>query len=161
MGEAGIVPADDKICMGQRMMLLRPPNYIDSEYILYCIMEPLFQSRLAKESIGTGVKHLRVGDVEKFCIPFFSLREQKEIVAIVESILSVIEEQERDLDIAFKQSEALRQSILKKAFSGQLVEQDTNDEPASILLERIRVEKEKQIKSSPKKKRTKKRKTAA
>jgi type I restriction enzyme S subunit len=45
------------------------------------------------------------------------------------------------LDSEISHSEALRQSILKKAFSGQLVPQNPNDEPASVLLERIRAEK--------------------
>ena len=50
---------------------------------------------------------------------------------------------DQTLATALQQSEALRQSILKKAFSGQLVPQDANDEPAARLLERIRAEREK------------------
>jgi len=46
-----------------------------------------------------------------------------------------------DIDDNLSKSESLRQSILKKAFSGQLVPQDSNDEPASVLLERIAREK--------------------
>jgi len=51
----------------------------------------------------------------------------------------VIEQNEREIDAALKRSSALRQSILKKAFTGQLVPQDPTDEPASALFERIQV----------------------
>jgi len=61
----------------------------------------------------------------------------------------VIEQNEREIDAALKRSEALRQSILKKAFTGQLVPQDPTDEPASALLARIR--KEHTTHSTPKK----------
>jgi len=52
----------------------------------------------------------------------------------------MIQDQEQSLEVSFKQSAAQRKNILKAAFSGQLVPQDPNDEPASVLLERIRAE---------------------
>ena len=63
---------------------------------------------------------------------------------IIEEKLSVCEELEQEIEANLQKSEALRQSILKKAFSGRLGAQDPNDEPASVLLERIRAEKEAQ-----------------
>ena len=68
------------------------------------------------------------------------LPEQHRIVAEVERHLSVIQNAEAAVDASLKRAERLRQSILKQAFSGQLVPQDPNDEPASVLLERIRAE---------------------
>jgi type I restriction enzyme S subunit len=52
----------------------------------------------------------------------------------------MIQDQEQFLEVSLKQSAAQRKNILKAAFSGQLVPQDPNDEPASVLLERIRAE---------------------
>jgi type I restriction enzyme S subunit len=49
-------------------------------------------------------------------------------------------EQEQAINLSLKQSTAQRQNILRAAFAGQLVPQDPNDEPASVLLERIRAE---------------------
>jgi type I restriction enzyme S subunit len=54
--------------------------------------------------------------------------------------LDFLTQQEKSVELGLKQAEAQRQNILKAAFSGQLVPQDPNDEPASLLLERIRAE---------------------
>jgi type I restriction enzyme S subunit len=70
-----------------------------------------------------------------------SIEEQKEIKNQLESRLSRVDQLEQTIITALQQSELLRQSILKKAFSGLLVPQDPNDEPASVLLERIKAEK--------------------
>lgn len=72
--------------------------------------------------------------------PIPPLPEQREIVRLLDEQFTVIEQNEREIDAALKRSAALRQSILKKAFTGQLVPQDLTDEPTSALLERIRNE---------------------
>jgi len=59
---------------------------------------------------------------------------------ILEERFSIVEQLDQTINTSLQQAEALRQSILKKAFSGQLVPQDPHDEPASKLLERIKAE---------------------
>lgn len=68
------------------------------------------------------------------------LAEQHRIVAEVERRLSVVEKLETVVETGLERAEKLRQAILKRAFEGRLVPQDPNDEPASVLLERIRAE---------------------
>ncbi len=91
---------------------------------------------------GVGINHLSAGKFSRLPVPLCSLPEQQEIVRLLDEQFTVIEQNEREIDAALKRSAALRQSILKKAFSGQLVAQDPADEPAGVLLERIRKERE-------------------
>ncbi|MCP3873127.1 MAG: restriction endonuclease subunit S [Desulfobacteraceae bacterium] len=127
MGEAAIIPKNIKLCMGQRMMLLRVFNDLLSiQYLLYTIMSPPFQSRSERGAVGIGVKHLRVGDVESLVFPMPPFDEQKRIVEIVEQKLSVINEVEAEVENNLSRAGRFRQSILKKAFTGKLVPQENN-----------------------------------
>jgi len=69
------------------------------------------------------------------------LDEQHRIVAEVERRLSVADEMENTIEQSFKQAQRLRQSILKRAFEDKLMPQEPDEEPAGVLLERIKVEK--------------------
>ena len=83
-----------------------------------------------------------MSDLREYRFPLPPLSEQHRIVAEVERRLSVIQQSEAAVEASLARAERLRQSILKQAFSGQLVPQDPDDEPASILLERIKAERE-------------------
>lgn len=91
-------------------------------------------------SITTNIAHLTLEKFEAVHFPLPPLSEQIEIVAIAESELSRVTALELDIKTSLKQSAAQRKNILKAAFSGQLVPQDPGDEPAAVLLERIRAE---------------------
>ena len=100
---------------------------------------------LAALSDGSNVPQLNHKDIDPLPFPLPPLLEQQAIVSEVESRLSVADEVEKTITAELKRAEQLRQSILKKAFSGKLVPQDPNDEPASVLLERIKAEKSENI----------------
>ena len=91
-------------------------------------------------------------------IPLPPLAEQRRIVAEVERRLSVIQQAEATVEASLARAERLRQSILKQAFSGKLVPQDPDDEPASALLERIRAERAEVQASAPAKRKSRTRK---
>ena len=93
-------------------------------------------------SSTSGLYTLSVSKVGVLPVPLPPLAEQRRIVAEVERRLSVVQQAEAAVVASLQRAERLRQSILKRAFSGQLVPQDPNDEPASVLLERIRTQRE-------------------
>lgn len=101
----------------------------------------LFQYEITRKlGSGNNQKALNKERVSEMRIPLPSLAEQQVLVQLVDEKFSVIEQLEKTIATSLQQAEALRQSILKKAFSGQLVPQHPDDEPASLLLERIRTE---------------------
>jgi type I restriction enzyme, S subunit len=75
-------------------------------------------------------------------LPVPSLDEQPFIVEEIERRLSVVDKLEATVEANLKQADSLRQSVLKRAFSGELIPQDPDDESASVLLERIRAERQ-------------------
>ncbi|MEM1251615.1 MAG: restriction endonuclease subunit S [Cyanobacteria bacterium P01_H01_bin.21] len=144
MAEVAMIPEGEKICMGQRMMLLRvDQKNLLGEYLLFMLQTPFVREYVEKTAVGTGVKHLRVRDVEGVPVRIAPIQEQKEICKKLRELFDLIESLRQLYHSNFEDLSTLDQSILTKAFQGQLVLQDPNDEPASVLLERIRTEREK------------------
>lgn len=79
--------------------------------------------------------------LSNFPVPLLPFNEQEKIIEMLDDTMSQIDVMETELENGIHRAEILRQSILKKAFSGQLVPQDPNDELASELLARIQAEK--------------------
>jgi len=110
---------------------------------------------------GAAQPNLNTDLFEDVLTPVCSSAEMEAVSIEVERSLSICDQIMSEIDNGIAQSEILRQSILKKAFSGRLVPQDPNDEPASVLLERIRAEKAAQAETNkPKGKRQPRRKRA-
>jgi type I restriction enzyme, S subunit len=86
----------------------------------------------------------------KVRLPLPPLDEQRLIIADIEQRLSVAQELETSIEADLRRSERLRQAILARAFAGQLVPQDPNDEPASALLDQIQAARQaKVLRASP------------
>ena len=80
--------------------------------------------------------------LSRFPIPLPPIEEQEEIIQRLENQTEIIDHLEQDVASCLEKLNALRQSILKCAFKGRLVSQDSRDEPATVLLKRIRAERE-------------------
>ena len=108
----------------------------------------LWNSSMIREQLESmarttaGIYKVNQQDLSLCVIPLPPLAEQCRMVAEVDRRLSIIQQAEATVEANLTRAERLRQSILKQAFSGKIVPQDCNDEPASALLERIRAERE-------------------
>lgn len=98
------------------------------------------QRQIGPMTQGVAQKKVSLGRFTSLAVPIPSIQEQDQLMELVSMANIEAVEQEVAIEISLKQSAAQRKNILRAAFSGQLVPQDPNDEPASVLLERIRAE---------------------
>jgi type I restriction enzyme S subunit len=92
-------------------------------------------------SMGTTRAGFNTNLLAGLDVPLPPVEEQERILAEVERRLSLTDEVEMQVEANLRRAERLRQAVLKRAFEGKLVPQDPNDEPASVLLERIKAAK--------------------
>ncbi len=118
--------------------LLPVSNEVSIRYVEYFMRS--IQQRLEDEAPATAKKNINLEILEKVAIAIPLVQEQLQIVATLENALASARDNEISIERSFKQAAAQRQNILRAAFAGQLVPQDPNDEPASVLFERIRAE---------------------
>lgn len=108
------------------------------KYLLYLMMEPNVRVQIETKAKSTsGVNNISAKELQELNVPICSPAEQAELVRLLDTRLEAAELLDREIDASLARADALRQSILKKAFAGQLVPQDPDDEPAAALLERI------------------------
>ncbi len=121
------------------------------QYVNFCINSEIGRHHINKvKHQVAGQANINSNDIRTLPIPLPPLAEQVRIVAEVESRLSVVQALEATLHANLKRAERLRQSMLQRAFSGQFVPQDPSDEPAALLLDRIRAAREKKASESSK-----------
>jgi type I restriction enzyme S subunit len=101
------------------------------------------QQKLEDEAPATAQKNINLEILEKVAIPVPPALEQDQIVKLLDDFMGGAKENELAIELSLKQSAAQRQNILRAAFAGKLIPQDPNDEPASMLLARIRAERAK------------------
>jgi type I restriction enzyme S subunit len=139
---AGKIPEEgmqypDRIFCGK--LALRDKEF--AYYLMHCLFSP--QARILIEAAAkstAGHKRISLSDLFPFPIPLPPESELKVICNQIADSLDQVRETGKAVEISLKQSAAQRKNILKAAFSGQLVPQDPDDEPAEGLLERIRAE---------------------
>jgi type I restriction enzyme S subunit len=108
-----------------------------STFVNYTLNADPTRKRTTSKLHGVGRPRLNLTEIKSIEIPLPPFAEQEQIVSEVEQCLSIVSQLEAAVKANLKRAERLRQSILREAFAGRLVPQDPNDEPASILLDRI------------------------
>ena len=121
VGTAVAIPDDVNPCLGQRVMLMRPDSCIVPRYFQHCLNSQIIRQQYLPKIVGSTAPHINVAAVKLFALPLPPLAEQTRIVAEVERRLSVVDELEAVVSANLQRSARLRQSILQKAFTGELV----------------------------------------
>ncbi|MBR8829466.1 MAG: restriction endonuclease subunit S [Gomphosphaeria aponina SAG 52.96 = DSM 107014] len=145
-----LVNIEKKFCFQRHIALLRVNRLIFNKYLLYILQSRLVFAQATAVATGSAQLTVTLTGLRKLKIALPPLEEQQEIVRRVEALFKKCDLIEQRYQKAKAYIDKLTQSILAKAFRGELVPQDSNDEPAEVLLERIRVEKaqqEKQMKA--------------
>jgi type I restriction enzyme S subunit len=123
VGMVAVIPQKfEEAYINQHIALSRPGHLVDSFYLGYFLTSKSGQNQFQKFQRGATKVGLGLDDIKGVNIALPPLKEQKEIVLLINQRLNIIGEIEKSIDLNLRRSERLRQSILKKAFSGQLIE---------------------------------------
>ena len=138
VGRIGVVKMN--ACINQDLRaLITSKNFCD-QYLLY------IYSHLNFETSGITVKGLKINALLETIIPLPPLSEQSRIAAKIAQLFALLRKVETSTQQYAKLQTLLKSKVLDLAMRGKLVKQDPNDEPASVLLEKIKAEKQELIK---------------
>ncbi len=111
---------------------------VSAKFVYFAILSEGVQKRMKAATRGVAVRGINIGDVRALQLPLPSLDEQAEIVRRVESLFAIADKVQAQYEAARARVDKLTPALLAKAFRGELVPQDPNDEPAEKLLQRLR-----------------------
>lgn len=121
---------------------------ITTEYLRYSLMAPYFRNLLQSNVSGVGgsLTRAKPREVRNYVLPIPPLSEQSRIAAKIAQLFALLRKVESSTQQYAQLQTLLKSKVLDLAMRGKLVEQDPHDEPASVLLEKIKAEKEQLVK---------------
>lgn len=140
-----LIDSDDKFCFQRHIAIVRPCT-ISNRYLYVILGSSYVKSICDAKATGTAQKTVGLATLRELLIPVAPYKEQMQIYAQTQDALSIVDSVSSDKEDLLNIIESAKAKILDLAIRGQLVPQDPTDEPASVLLERIRAEKEELIK---------------
>ena len=154
VGKSAIVDTvNEPMTFGAFMAICKTPFY---KYIYQFLQSDLFFSQLRDVSGTTTINQLTQNNFNAFLVPIPPIDEQQRIVEKIAEIMPIADKYEKSQEALDRLNteifNKLKKSVLQEAIQGRLVPQDPNDEPASVLLERIKAEKAKLFKEGKLKK---------
>ncbi len=120
LGNVGIVPEKHEFFLGPNVAKIALEKQFLNKYVFYFLSSSLGFLNVTGMSKATAQGSISMANIREVSVPLMSLEEQQQIVQEIESRRSVCDKIEETITISLKQAEALRQSILKKAFEGKL-----------------------------------------
>ncbi len=139
-----IVDTTEQFCFQRHIAIIKPNHdIIDYHYLHIVLASPVAMKQANALATGTAQKTVSLTSLRGYKIPVPPIEEQKQIVHQVESLSTLADKVEKQYQQARQRTDKLTQSLLAKAFKGELVPQDPNDESAEKLLARIQIEREK------------------
>ncbi|MGI0489869.1 restriction endonuclease subunit S [Pantanalinema rosaneae CENA516] len=128
-------------CFTNTLIRFRAFDIVNRDFALLVFRHYMHCGRFSREGkITTNIAHLSAGRFANIEFPLPPLDEQQEIVRRASSLLSYADRLEVRYQNALRRVEQITPALLSTAFRGELMPQDPNDEPAAVLLERIRAE---------------------
>jgi type I restriction enzyme, S subunit len=121
VGRMCIVNTARQFCLLGSVILIKVNENINNLFLNYVLKSPIANQKMITVSGATAQQAIYLRDIKKIEIPLPPLAEQHQIVQEIESRLSVADKMEESIAHSLLQAESLRQSIFKKAFSGELV----------------------------------------
>lgn len=116
-----LIDFDKEFCFQRHIGLVRPLETTNQKWLYYLLQSPNVFNQAKSTATGTAQKTVALNSLRNFEVPYCTIEEQNIIVQEIESRLSVADKIEESITQSLQQAEALRQSILKKAFEGKLV----------------------------------------
>ena len=144
IGRAAIWDGSIANCVHQNHLIrVRPGKAVDAHFLSLVWNAPVTVEQLrAVASSSSGLHTLSTGKIKSVRLHLPPLTDQVALVAEAQRRLSLLDAADRSISAGLSKAEQLRRSLLAAAFSGKLVPQDPNDEPAAVLLDKIRAERE-------------------
>lgn len=142
VGKVSLIDFSKNFVVLSSLAIIRPDqDVVKSEYLKYALTNPDFLQIALNKKTGVAIRRIILRTLKQLKIRYPKNKpEQQKIVEEIEKRFAVANEVEKVVEENIEKAKQLKQSILKKAFEGRLVPQDPKDEPASILLEKIKQE---------------------
>jgi len=141
IGNSLIVPRElDGADITQSSVRIRPMAPLDAEYVLRALESPPVRVQMGRLMFGNAVQRLNVEHVRRLAVPLVPSGERDVVTERLRRTSDGLRSHGANVATLAREVRAIATASLAKAFRGELVPQDPNDEPASVLLERIRAE---------------------
>lgn len=143
VGKSYLVPSiHHESIFASYLIRVRLVEDVNQMFVSYFFQSELYWKQIVENKAGVAQPNVNGTKLSNLVIPFTLKKEQDQIVKALDNIMSICDNMELSVKKSLLSIELTKQSLLNKAFAGKLLEPDPNDELTSILLDRIKVEKE-------------------